>query len=54
MEEKGWLKSEWDSSEHNRRAKYYALTAKGKKQLAIETDEWEGVVKAVTAALRAR
>jgi PadR family transcriptional regulator PadR len=52
MEEKGWLTAEWLTSEHNRRAKYYALTKAGRKQLREEHRQWSLVVKALSAALR--
>lgn len=52
MEEKGWLRSEWNASDNNRRAKYYTLTAAGRRQLRTEEQEWERLVAAVTAALR--
>jgi PadR family transcriptional regulator len=52
LEEQGWLKAEWKSSEHNRRAKYYRLTATGKVQLQREEREWRRIVEAVTAALQ--
>lgn len=41
VEQKGWIKSEWKTTENNRRAKYYSLTPPGKKQLEAETLEWE-------------
>src|SRR5262252_78798 len=40
MEQEGWIASEWGASEKNRRAKYYSITAEGRKQLAQETEEW--------------
>jgi transcriptional regulator len=52
MEEKGWLLAEWRISEHNRRAKYYALTKSGRKQLREEQRQWSLVVKALPTALR--
>lgn len=52
LEERGWLRAEWDASDNNRRAKYYKLTKAGKKQLEREEVEWERIVAAVTAALR--
>ncbi len=51
MEEAGWLAATWGTSENNRRAKYYALTAAGRKQLAIETGEWRRVSAAIALAL---
>jgi PadR family transcriptional regulator len=50
----GLLKAEWDRSENNRRAKYYELTAKGRKRLQEETDWWKRSSKAIAAALAAR
>ena len=50
----GLLKTEWDKSENNRRAKYYELTAKGRKRLQEETDWWNRLSKAIEAALAAR
>src|SRR5215469_17815226 len=41
MTQAGWLKSEWGLSDNNRRARYYAITATGRRQLAEETEEWE-------------
>jgi PadR family transcriptional regulator, regulatory protein PadR len=52
MEQSGWVRSEWALSETNRRAKYYALTAVGRKQLAAAEKNWEQVVKGVEAILR--
>ena len=53
MEQAGWLESEWGASETNRRAKYYRLTRAGRKQLAVETDEWKTVAQAIAFALQA-
>jgi PadR family transcriptional regulator PadR len=47
IEGKGWIASEWETSEHNRRAKYYKLTAAGRKQLAREHLKWADFVGAV-------
>ena len=41
LEQEGYVKSEWGQSENNRRAKFYALTPAGRKQLARETKEWQ-------------
>jgi len=41
LEQEGYIASEWGVSEHNRKAKYYALTRAGKKQVEKETQEWE-------------
>jgi len=52
LEAKGWIRSEWGASEKNRRAKYYALTAAGRKQLAAERELWSRFSGAVEAILR--
>jgi transcriptional regulator len=44
LEQKGWIKSEWGTSENNRRARFYAITRAGKKQLGIEADLWSRTV----------
>lgn len=51
LEKQGWLKSEWKQSEAGQRAKYYKLTATGKKQLANERTRWEQVVSAIGGVL---
>ena len=52
MEERGWIKSAWDVSENNRRAKFYKLTRTGRKQLEAECDNWERVSRAISRVLR--
>ncbi len=52
MEEEGWLKSEWGTTEKNRQARFYSLTAKGKKQLQKERESWERLTKGVDRVLR--
>lgn len=47
LESKGWIASAWETSEHNRRAKYYKLTAVGRKRLVREHSKWTGFVSAV-------
>jgi transcriptional regulator len=47
LERRGWLKANWAMSENNRRAKYYELTAKGRKQLGAETVQWRRLTDAV-------
>ena len=49
----GWVKAEWGTSENNRRARYYQLTAAGKKQLAAEHEEFERMVGAIRNVLAA-
>jgi PadR family transcriptional regulator, regulatory protein PadR len=51
LEKRGWLDSEWRSSENNQRAKYYTLTKSGKKQLAAEQDRWKLLVQAISGVL---
>jgi PadR family transcriptional regulator, regulatory protein PadR len=51
MEEAGWLTSSWGQAETNRRAKFYWLTKKGKKQLQTETERWARISLAMAAAL---
>ena len=53
MEEAGWLVSSWGASETNRRAKYYRLTAAGRRQLDAETSEWKRIAVAIAFALQA-
>ena len=49
---RGWIDFEHGTSENNRRAKYYRLTTKGRKQLAIETSKWERLARAIARVLR--
>ena len=53
LEEAGWLDSRWESSENNRRAKYYKLTKSGTKQLGQETAQWNRIALAMARALDA-
>jgi len=48
----GYVKAEWGVSENNRRARYYTLTAAGKKQLVAEQEEFERMIGAINAVLR--
>jgi PadR family transcriptional regulator PadR len=52
LEDRGWIASFWGTSENNRKARYYRLTATGRKQLHIETSRWDRVVRAVNHVLR--
>lgn len=52
MEEAGWLASSWGESENNRRAKFYRLTAAGRRQLKQETDLWARIAAAMARALK--
>jgi transcriptional regulator len=47
----GWVKAEWGASDNNRRARYYTLTAPGKKQLTAEREEFQRLVVAITRVL---
>ncbi|HEU5022903.1 MAG TPA: PadR family transcriptional regulator [Bryobacteraceae bacterium] len=51
LESKGWIDAEWGASDNNRRARFYRLTAAGKKQLTSETRQWERIVAAVGRVL---
>lgn len=51
LEDQGWIKSEWGVSENNRKAKFYSLTATGKKQLNAETANWERMAAAINLIL---
>ena len=51
LEQKGWIKSDWGTSENNRRARFYSITATGKKHLAAEADEWARTVAMVNRLL---
>jgi PadR family transcriptional regulator, regulatory protein PadR len=47
LERKGWIKAEWGASENNRRAKFYALTRSGRRQLDVQTGAWRALTTAV-------
>jgi transcriptional regulator len=53
MEEEGWLSAAWGESENNRRAKYYQLTKRGRRQLETETQRWGRISLAIANALEA-
>jgi transcriptional regulator len=53
MEQKGWLSAEWGVTENNRRAKFYRLTARGRKQLVSNLSTWERYVSAASLVLSA-
>jgi transcriptional regulator len=52
LEHRGWIEAEWAVSDLGRRAKYYRLTAKGRKQLQVESDEWERMASAIGRVMR--
>ncbi|HEX3469606.1 MAG TPA: PadR family transcriptional regulator, partial [Silvibacterium sp.] len=47
LEDRGWVSSYWGASENNRKAKFYRLTAAGRKQLAAETSRWRQMARAI-------
>jgi PadR family transcriptional regulator PadR len=51
LEERGWIASEWGTSENNRRARFYKLTRKGRTQLSAESSRWQHLVRAVTRVM---
>ena len=51
LADQGWVSSYWGTSENNRKAKYYKLTLKGRKQLHAETSRWQQVVEAIGRVL---
>lgn len=51
LESKGWIESEWGVSENNRKAKFYRLTADGRKQLQLEVSTWQRYATAVSKVL---
>ena len=51
LEQMGWIRSRWSTSENNRRAKYYSLTRSGRRQLAVEEGEWRRTAAIVTRFL---
>jgi PadR family transcriptional regulator, regulatory protein PadR len=52
LEERGWIRSEWGASDNNRKAKFYKLTATGRKQLTAQTESWERFTGAVNLILK--
>src|SRR5262249_6295496 len=51
LERRGWIKARWSVTENNRKAKYYALTRRGRKQLGDQTDSWRRLTAAVSQIL---
>ncbi|MGH9584029.1 MAG: PadR family transcriptional regulator [Bryobacteraceae bacterium] len=52
LQQRGWISAEWGTSDNNRRAKFYSLTKRGRKQLAEETAHWERLSGAMGRVLR--
>ena len=53
IEQRGWIESEWGTSENNRRARFYKLTRSGRRQLVVEESQWEHLTAAVAKGLQA-
>jgi transcriptional regulator len=54
LERRGWIAGQWGESENKRKAKFYSLTAAGRKQLRAETEKWTDMAGVVAAILRAK
>ena len=52
LEEKGWIRSEWQVTENNRKAKVYTLAKAGRKQLQLEKEQWNNVTAAIARVLQ--
>lgn len=52
LEKRGWIRSEWKSTENNQRAKYYQLTAAGRRQLELEHDRWTRYAAAIASVMK--
>jgi PadR family transcriptional regulator PadR len=52
LQQQGWITAEWGTSENNRKAKFYSITARGRKQLVAETENWERISTVIRRVLR--
>ena len=52
LQQQGWIDSEWGTSENNRKARFYSITRRGRKQLAVETENWERISGVIGRVLR--
>jgi transcriptional regulator len=52
LQQQGWIASEWGASENNRKAKFYSITRRGLKQLALETENWQRISGVIGRVLR--
>jgi len=52
LQQQGWIAAEWGTSENNRRAKFYSITASGRRQLEAETENWERISSVIRRVLR--
>ena len=53
LEQKGWIASDWGTSENNRRARFYSLTTMGRKQVTLETGRWNRLVQSIARVIDA-
>jgi transcriptional regulator len=51
IEQRGWIRGSWGTSENNRRARYYTLTAAGRRQLVVETSRWNRLVNSIARVM---
>jgi PadR family transcriptional regulator PadR len=51
LEQRGWIKGAWGASDNNRRARFYSLTALGRKHLSIETSRWNRLVESIARVM---
>ena len=52
LQQQGWITAEWGTSENNRKAKFYGITRRGRKQLEVETENWERISAVIGRVLR--
>jgi PadR family transcriptional regulator PadR len=52
LQQQGWIAAEWGTSENNRKAKFYSITKPGRKQLEVETENWERISGVIGRVLR--
>ena len=52
LQQQGWISASWGASDNNRKAKFYAITNEGSKQLALETEEWERIAGVIGRVLK--
>lgn len=52
LQDRGWIESEWGTSDNNRKAKFYRLTQAGRKQLEVEAETWDRIADAIGAVMR--
>lgn len=54
LELKGWISAKWETSERNRRARFYRLTAAGRKQLVREQSKWQNLIDAIASVMQSK